>query len=427
MSLVFHSFGEAPQGAAPLQPLARGRSMWLSKSCLAVLVLLLCACAHKGVRSTSGDDLTRDVSAILSGKARLTCQNECVLAWMSASPRIKALHDNKLWEDLAIEVSKIGYASDLTYFYLGRAAAGLGQAEAAKAYYRLALSNIHSCEGWLNSCDGFHFPQDIRTQMANLPTPKEAAKPSLARVALAQDPPLQQDVPAVVAAVKTGTGFFINGEGLMVTSWHVVENATRLSVTPYKQKPFAAQLLAKDPVCDLAVLKVASPSPHWLPISKSAIHVRKGTEVLTVGFPRVDVQGVEPKVTTGIVSSLSGAANDLRSFQISVPVQPGNSGGPLVTREGTVIGVVTSKLSAPQAWQPTEALPENVNYAIKSNCLADVLKTLPGRGRVEWKKASKAKSAKKGKSKTAHTDWSPVELTAKVEKTIGLVVASHER
>lgn len=361
---------------------------------------------------------TTHLKALASGKTRLTCESACLVAWSSASKRVKALHDNKLWEDLAVDVSQIGYASDLTYYYLGRAAAGLGHTDAAQHFYRLGLSQTQHCEGWLSSCDGFDFPKDLRVQLAHLTAIKKPAKDATPLVELTSLP-VSKTVP-LPNPIKAGTGFFVNSTGLVVTNWHVVDKATQISVTNFQQKKYTAQLIAKDPACDLALLKLSMRTKHWLPIQPSPGAVRKGTEVLTVGYPRVDLQGSESKVTTGIVSSLTGAANDPKSFQISVPVQPGNSGGPLVTHDGAVIGVISSKLNV-SALSPLDAWPENVNYAVKSSCLTDLLRTLPGKGNYEVKKSTKLKAAKKSKTKKTERELKTPDLTAKVEKAIGWV------
>jgi len=81
--------------------------------------------------------------------------------------------------------------------------------------------------------------------------------------------------------------------------------------------------------------------------------------------------------TTGEIASLSGAADDPRHFQISVPVQPGNSGGALVDERGNVIGIVSAKLNASAALAASGALPENVNYAVKSSLLMSFLESVP--------------------------------------------------
>ena len=88
-------------------------------------------------------------------------------------------------------------------------------------------------------------------------------------------------------------------------------------------------------------------------------------------------RGSRPKLAKGEIASLSGAGDDPRYFQISVPVQPGNSGGALVDERGNVVGVVSAKLSTPAALASSGSLPENVNYAVKSSFLLGLLESVP--------------------------------------------------
>jgi S1-C subfamily serine protease len=78
-----------------------------------------------------------------------------------------------------------------------------------------------------------------------------------------------------------------------------------------------------------------------------------------------EIMGFEAKFTSGKINSLSGIQNDPRVYQISVPVQAGNSGGPLINTRGEAVGIITSKLHAVRVFQWTGDLPQNVNYAIK--------------------------------------------------------------
>ena len=105
--------------------------------------------------------------------------------------------------------------------------------------------------------------------------------------------------------------------------------------------------------------------------------MRLGSTVATVGFPNVGLQGFAPKLARGEIAALSGAQDDARHFQISVPVQPGNSGGALVDERGNVVGVVAAKMSARAALAASGALPENVNYAVKSSFLLSFLESVP--------------------------------------------------
>src|SRR5664279_6545859 len=99
-----------------------------------------------------------------------------------------------------------------------------------------------------------------------------------------------------------------------------------------------------------------------MPVAPSRTAHLGGT-VATVGFPNIGLQGFAPKFARGEIASLSGIQDDARYFQISVPVQPGNSGGALVDEHGNVVGVVSAKLDTAVALATSGALPENVNYA----------------------------------------------------------------
>ena len=139
--------------------------------------------------------------------------------------------------------------------------------------------------------------------------------------------------------------------------------------------------------------------------------------MFTVGFPNIDVQGTEPKYTEGVISSLSGMDNNQRYFQISTPVQPGNSGGPLLNKEGSVVGIVISRLSAAYMLSISGTLPQNVNYATKSSFVQPFLETIPGinKQRDAWGKAPPYGAEKQNNGKTS-------ERSALIEKTKAAVV-----
>jgi S1-C subfamily serine protease len=149
---------------------------------------------------------------------------------------------------------------------------------------------------------------------------------------------------------------------------------TRLEVY-HGGKAHAAQVAGVDVANDLAVLKVegAFPSVRLRPSSGVAI----GAEVSTVGFPNLALQGAAPKASKGIINSLKGLQDDPRYFQISAEINPGSSGGALVDTEGSVVGVVTAMLDAAVSASVTGALPQNVNYAVKSSYLLTLLESMP--------------------------------------------------
>ena len=167
---------------------------------------------------------------------------------------------------------------------------------------------------------------------------------------------------------------FITDDGYLISNCHVVKEATKVRLLT-SAGLISAKVVQVDAANDLALLK-ADGRFAPLPIAASR-SVALGGTVATVGFPNIGMQGFSPKLAKGEIASLSGAADDPRYFQISVPVQPGNSGGALVDDRGNVIGIVSAKLDASAALAASGALPENVNYAVKSSLLLSFLESVP--------------------------------------------------
>ena len=174
-------------------------------------------------------------------------------------------------------------------------------------------------------------------------------------------------------ATFTGTGFFVSPGGYLVTNNHVIEDTTDYAVRDHKGRFYKAKVVARDADRDLALLKVDGAFPILKIVSSES--VSKGQRVLAVGYPQISIQGNESKVTDGIISSFSGVRNDENWFQISVPIQGGNSGGPLVTESGGVVGVVVATANVARFYKMTGNFPQNVNYAIKSKVLLEFLKS----------------------------------------------------
>lgn len=161
----------------------------------------------------------------------------------------------------------------------------------------------------------------------------------------------------------TGTGAIVTVAGHILTAAHVVADSPKISVVT-EGGTYEAKVLRLDEKNDLAVLKITAPNLIPLPIVASR-GVRLGQPVATIGFPNPGIQGFSPKLTRGEISSLNGFGDDPGSWQISVPVQPGNSGGPLLDASGNLVGVIAAKLSL-RAALATRDLPQNVAYAVKS-------------------------------------------------------------
>ena len=172
----------------------------------------------------------------------------------------------------------------------------------------------------------------------------------------------------------SGTGFFITEDGYLITNEHVAGNGAQVRLVT-EAGLLSAKVVKVDAANDLALLKAEGKFAPLPVVSSRA--VKMGGTVATVGFPNIGLQGFAPKLAKGEIAALSGAEDDPRYFQISVPVQPGNSGGALVDERGNVVGVVAAKLSARAALSTSGALPENVNYAVKSSFLLSFLESVP--------------------------------------------------
>ena len=129
----------------------------------------------------------------------------------------------------------------------------------------------------------------------------------------------------------------------------------------------AVRVLATDPRRDLALLSVAP--GFGTPLTfREAPPVRRGESVVTYGFPLTGLATSGPTLTTGDLSALAGLRDNPTNFQITAPVNPGNSGGPLLDSQGNVIGVVVSKLNALRTAEMTGGdIPQNVNFAVKGS------------------------------------------------------------
>lgn len=176
----------------------------------------------------------------------------------------------------------------------------------------------------------------------------------------------------------SGSGFFITTGGIIATNSHVVEGASNIEVTISNEVgnfTYKTKVLLSDSKNDVALLQIddekfkgLSSIPYGI-IENSEV----GSKVFTIGYPLNDVMGNNYKVTDGIISSISGIADDVRYYQISVPLQPGNSGGPLFNKDGNIIGITSARLNG----QAVGIQIENVNYAIKSSYLLNLYNMVP--------------------------------------------------
>lgn len=190
--------------------------------------------------------------------------------------------------------------------------------------------------------------------------------------------------PAKAAVTATASGFLLSNSGLFITNYHIVEEKSEFDVVfPESNTNFKAELVLKDIFNDIAILKlkgfnyneVFNKNIPYVVVTASSL--KQGQDVVNLGYPFGDLLGKSAKLSKGIISSLFGIGNDPRLLQISNPIQPGNSGGPLLTTEGDVVGIVVASLNAKLFFEYLDVIPQNVNFSVKSDYLINLLMMLP--------------------------------------------------
>lgn len=178
---------------------------------------------------------------------------------------------------------------------------------------------------------------------------------------------------------KGGTGFLISENGYVVTNYHVVEDASKIELlfpTDTSVVKYNASVISSDKTNDIAILKIDDSkfvSPGNIPFNITDDY-NIGEKVYTIGYPQPDIMGTSYKYTSGEINSLSGMENDITLMQITTPIQPGNSGGPLFNQDGNVVGITTSTLNPFYTAKYSGTIPQNVNYAVKSDYLKPLIK-----------------------------------------------------
>lgn len=173
-------------------------------------------------------------------------------------------------------------------------------------------------------------------------------------------------------AASSGTGFLISNQGYILTNYHVIENAKNgnIKITGlndnYNTK-VKATVEVTDKQNDLAILKISTYPNLSVPYTFKFNTANVGEDCFVLGYPLISSMGKDIKLTNGIISSKTGFDGNIAQYQISAPVQPGNSGGPLFDKDGNVIGIVQAKHK--------EA--ENAGYAIKSSYIRNLVELLP--------------------------------------------------
>ncbi len=173
--------------------------------------------------------------------------------------------------------------------------------------------------------------------------------------------------------VSSGTGFAISSDGYIVTNHHVTNGAKSINVKGVNgdfSKVYSAKIILEDQKNDLSIIQINSPgftSLGSIPYTIASRPSDVGSSVFVLGYPLRSTMGDEVKLTNGIISSKSGFQGDITSYQITAPVQPGNSGGPLFGENGNILAIINAK----------HIDAENASYAIKSSYLLNLIDLLP--------------------------------------------------
>jgi S1-C subfamily serine protease len=173
-----------------------------------------------------------------------------------------------------------------------------------------------------------------------------------------------------------GTGFFLSKDGYLATNYHVVAEASEIEIEFIRngqKQNYKVKVIQSDKQNDLAILKIDDNS--FIPFSSIPYNFQTtltdvGSNVFALGYPMaLSVMGTEIKFTDGKISSKTGFQGDISTYQMTTPIQPGNSGGPLFDFDGNLIGINSAKIRADVA--------DNVSYAIKSSYLKNLIDVLP--------------------------------------------------
>jgi S1-C subfamily serine protease len=177
--------------------------------------------------------------------------------------------------------------------------------------------------------------------------------------------------PTTYGGPASGSGFVINRQGDVLTNQHVVDGCGSIRVQ-HGERWYDATLTHARAAADLAILRVGGLNTRPAVFSNAA-EANLGETVVAAGYPLQGVLSRQVNITSGIVSARAGIQEDATRMQITVPVQPGNSGGPVLGADGQVRGIAVAKLSDAYTMRATGSLPQNVNFAVKGAVARDFL------------------------------------------------------
>lgn len=266
-----------------------------------------------------------------------------------------------------------GVSKDIQQAYFWCLLAGAQGDENAKKNMGIAENTLSAQQRAQAQTDARNWRPKTAQQVAKIGLPDSPAK------SLNDTDEHDSPAPQSNGGKSSGTGFVVSPNQI-VTNVHVVAGCARLKVNGKR-----ATVRALDNSNDLALLNT---SLNLGVATLRAGNLRQGDEINAVGYPLHGLLASGAQITSGNVSALAGMQNDSRFIQISAPVQPGNSGGPLVDASGNVAGVIVSKLNAVAIATINGDIPQNINFAISPLALKGFLEA----NQVKYKTAASNKN-----------------------------------
>ncbi len=232
------------------------------------------------------------------------------------------------------------------------------------------------------------------------PTPVPSL-PSPPKVATTPPTPPNPQPQENLTLIASGSGFIVSSQTYVLTNEHVIEKCAEVTVR-IDGLDIPATVTARDRRNDLALLRLPA-GKYPVVFFRGNDGLYPGDSVVAIGYPLSDLLASEGNVSIGIVSALSGIGNDASLLQVSTPVQPGNSGGPLFDMSENVVGVIVAGLGK-KFFETDGTLPQNVNFAIKS-AVAKAFMQASGveyQSRKSTKELRPADVARKGRPATVY-------------------------
>ena len=234
---------------------------------------------------------------------------------------------------------------------------------------RVYYTEIFSDEG------GYYYKENInvhQNQTAKKPVKEVDKKP----VKEVDKKPVKEvakssEINSSLITIGSGSGFFINRQGYALTNNHVV-SICRQNVSIIDGKEILFRVIGTDKTNDIAIIKANIRPSDYIKINTDG--AKLGENVVAVGYPLAGRLSDSVKITKGIVSSLTGLNNNIGQIQIDAALQPGNSGGPVLNEDGVMVGMASAGLNKLLMAKEARYIPENVNFAVASPIIVNVLK-----------------------------------------------------